>query len=158
VVETAFTLQSSLFPCINAAAALLFIIGLIWHAFKSLGKNRQSQNRNLSKAGNQNNALARISPKYQFILSAILSLAAAIATAHTANALEWATEGISSQGVVIHGGKTLQILQWLAFCFLVLFSAVLSLGDGRNTEGGGGVDRPQNMSRPFMPPPPPMTP
>ena len=51
-----------------------------------------------------------------------LVFAAALATSQSAGALEYASEGMNHASVLIHAGTTLQVLQWVAFGFEVLFA------------------------------------
>lgn len=66
--------------------------------------------------------------------STALAFAAALATSQAAGALQYA----STAAVLIHEGRTLQVLQWVGFGFQVLFVAavpVLMRARGGEAEG-----------------------
>lgn len=54
--------------------------------------------------------------------STALVFAAALATSQAAGALEYASKGMNHASVLIKAGTTLQVLQWIAFGFEVLFA------------------------------------
>jgi hypothetical protein len=54
--------------------------------------------------------------------SAALVFAAALATSESAGALEFATADMQHASVLIHAGRTLQVLQWIVFGFEALFA------------------------------------
>jgi len=57
--------------------------------------------------------------------STALVFAAALATGQAAGALEYASKGMSHASVLIKAGTTMQVLQWVAFGFEVLFAGAV---------------------------------
>lgn len=128
LLSAAVTLQSQIFIPLLAGAGLLFLAGLILLA---LLKRRPDSPRA---------ELLRACATGTLCLSTALSFTAALSTSQTAGALQYSSLLSGATGdaqVLVRPGMALQVLQWLAFGFSLLFATSVPwlLRGGR---GGGG--------------------
>ena len=118
LVATALSLQGQFFISILAGSAFLFIAGT---AALFLYK------RDIAKHGldvippRKRGAILRRVTYGSLYLSVGLVFAAAMATTETADALQFASRATLSSAILMHAGRTLQVLQWMAFGFSTLF-------------------------------------
>lgn len=128
LLSAALTLQSQIFIPLLAGAGLLFLAGLVLLAL--LKRSPDSPRAELLRA----------CATGTLCLSTALSFTAALSTSQTAGALQYSSRLSGAAGdaqVVTRPGMALQVLQWLAFGFSLLFSTSVPwlLRGGR---GGGG--------------------
>ncbi|KAK4040842.1 Ca2+ regulator and membrane fusion protein Fig1-domain-containing protein [Parachaetomium inaequale] len=117
LITTALDLQSRTFISVLAGAAVLFVLGA---AALFLFK-RDVRSANSWEHPRRSTVIRRVTYGLLFGSTALV-FAAALATSQSAGALEYASEGMSHASVLIHAGTTLQVLQWIAFGFEVLFA------------------------------------
>lgn len=135
LVSAALTLQSRIFVPLLAGAGFLFLAGL---AALVLVKRR------IAKTGGA--GPLRAATLACLCLSAALAFTACLATSGAAGALEFSTllgvVGEAAPRTVVRPGVALQVLQWLAFGFTVVFVGgvpwMLKGGGGGGAGGGGG--------------------
>ncbi|KAH6850645.1 Ca2+ regulator and membrane fusion protein Fig1-domain-containing protein [Chaetomium sp. MPI-CAGE-AT-0009] len=133
LVSTALDLQSRTFISVLAAAALLYVLGVV--ALVLLKRDVSSPS---SWEHPRRSAIIRRMTYGMLFGSTGLVFAAALATSQSAGALEYASEGMSHASVLIKSGTTLQVLQWTTFGFEVLFAlAVPFLVRSKAPEGEG---------------------
>lgn len=120
LISTALDLQSSTFTPVLAAAGVLFVLSLA--ALFVLKRDVQSPS---SWERPRRSALVRRVTYGLLFGSTALVFAAALATSQAAGALEYASKGMSHASVLIKAGTTMQVLQWVAFGFEVLFAGAV---------------------------------
>jgi len=121
LVTAAITLQSQVYAAILAAASFFFLLGLV---FLLLHK-RDVKNPNADKP--RRSAILKRGTFGLLALSTGLIFTAALATTETAGALRHSTESIKNAPVLMKEGVTLQVLQWMAFGFSMLFTIAAPL-------------------------------
>ncbi|KAL1856293.1 hypothetical protein VTK73DRAFT_8405 [Phialemonium thermophilum] len=120
LLQTARTLQSKVFVPLLAGAGVFFLVGLL-----SLPLLRRIT-RHPEKA-------QRVGGKFRLVtqaclaLSAVLAFTASLATSQAAGALQFSTL-VSAPGthIAARPGVALQVMQWLAFAFTLVFAAAVS--------------------------------
>jgi hypothetical protein len=117
LITTALDLQSRTFISVLAGAAVLFVLG----AAALFLLKRDVRSANSWEHPRRSTVIRRVTYGLLFGSTALV-FAAALATSQSAGALEYASEGMSHASVLIHAGTTLQVLQWVAFVFEVLFA------------------------------------
>jgi hypothetical protein len=117
LITTALDLQSRTFISVLAGAAVLFVLG----AAALFLLKRDVRSANSWEHPRRSTVIRRVTYGLLFGSTALV-FAAALATSQSAGALEYASEGMSHASVLIHAGTTLQVLQWVAFGFEVLFA------------------------------------
>ncbi|KAG7289140.1 hypothetical protein NEMBOFW57_005503 [Staphylotrichum longicolle] len=122
LISTALDLQSSTFTPVLAAAGVLFVLSLA--ALFVLKRDVQSPS---AWERPRRSALVRRVTYGLLFGSSALVFAAALATSQAAGALEYASKGMSHASVLIKAGTTMQVLQWVAFGFEVLFAGAVPL-------------------------------
>lgn len=130
LVATALDLQSQIFISILAGAAFLFVVGLV---FLFLHK-RDVAKPNPEKP--KRSAIFRRGTYGLLCLSTALVFAASLATTSTAGALDFASRATDDTNILMHAGRTLQVLQWMAFGFSTLFVIAVPMLVGRRKIGG----------------------
>ncbi|KAK3942555.1 Ca2+ regulator and membrane fusion protein Fig1-domain-containing protein [Diplogelasinospora grovesii] len=116
LVATALDLQSQIFISILAGAAVLFFLGLIFLALLK----RDIVNPNPDKP--RHSAIIKKGTFGLLYLSTALAFTAALATSETAGALQYSSTASSNSTILIKPGISLQVLQWMAFGFSLLFT------------------------------------
>jgi hypothetical protein len=117
LITTALDLQSRTFISVLAGAAVLFVLG----AAALFLLKRDVRSANSWEHPRRSTVIRRVTYGLLFGSTALVFVAA-LATSQSAGALEYASEGMSHASVLIHAGTTLQVLQWVAFGFEVLFA------------------------------------
>ena len=121
LVSVAIDLQSQVYVTILAAAAFFFLIGLVFLFLHQ----RDVKNPNADKP--RRSAILKRGTFGLLALSTGLIFTAALATTETAGALKHSTESIKNAPVLMKEGITLQVLQWMAFGFSMLFTLAAPL-------------------------------
>jgi uncharacterized BrkB/YihY/UPF0761 family membrane protein len=116
LVSTAIDLQSRIFISVLAGAAVLFVFGIT-----ALVLHKRDVSKGWDEHPRRSTIIRRITYGMLFG-SAALAFAAGLATSESAGALEYTTSGMAHATVLIHAGRTLQVLQWVAFGFQMLFA------------------------------------
>ncbi|KAK3902449.1 Ca2+ regulator and membrane fusion protein Fig1-domain-containing protein [Staphylotrichum tortipilum] len=142
LLTTALDLQSRIFISVLAGGGVLFLLGL--PALFLLHRDARSPAR-FDKP--RRSVIIRRATYGLLAGSAALAFAAALATTQAASALEYAAAGVTSgKGeVVIKAGRTLQVMQWLAFGFEVVFVGAMPWvvgGRGGEEEGQPWKEQP----------------
>lgn len=137
LLSGALILQSQIFIPILAGSGLLFLAGLI--ILVLLKRDIDNPNPDKPRRGD----MLRLGTMGCLCLSTALSFTASLSTSETAGALQYSTllSGVGGEGAtVIKPGMALQVLQWLAFGFTLLFTMTMPwlLRGGR---GGGGGEK-----------------
>ncbi|KAI0973454.1 Ca2+ regulator and membrane fusion protein Fig1-domain-containing protein [Xylaria arbuscula] len=160
LLSVALTIQSSIFPCLMAAAGVFFLVGLVALMLLKRSFKKPNPRKPLRPK------LFRTATMLFGGTATALAIASAVATTETANALGFAasTSAIGNDTISLSPGIALQVLQWLAVAFSVLFQ--LSLTQMFKVEGRinavGTLPMPGSMGPPGPPggfdmgPPPPM--
>ncbi|AEO62966.1 uncharacterized protein THITE_112700 [Thermothielavioides terrestris NRRL 8126] len=125
LVSTALDLQSRIFISVLAGAAVLFVLGVAALFFLRRDVRSTAASWEGQPLHPRRSATIRRATYGLLCGSAALAFAAGLATTQAAGALEYATAGMSHATVLIHAGKTMQVLQWIAFGFEVLFVAAV---------------------------------
>ncbi|SPQ21537.1 2c93d951-955f-4189-a3d4-5a905f984bd7 [Thermothielavioides terrestris] len=125
LVSTALDLQSRIFISVLAGAAVLFVLGLAALFFLRRDVRSTAASWEGQPLHPRRSAAIRRATYGLLCGSAALAFAAGLATTQAAGALEYATAGMSHATVLIHAGRTVQVLQWIAFGFEVLFVAAV---------------------------------
>ncbi|KAK4114638.1 hypothetical protein N656DRAFT_766822 [Canariomyces notabilis] len=121
LINTALNLQSQSFMSVLAMSGLLFLIGvgsLLVYKFDVKKGSFDHPRRS---------AIIRRVTYGSLFLSTGLVFAAALATDQSADALEFASAGMKNASVLIKSGTTLQVLQWMAFGFSLLFTLLVPI-------------------------------
>ncbi|KAK0720112.1 Ca2+ regulator and membrane fusion protein Fig1-domain-containing protein [Lasiosphaeris hirsuta] len=121
LITTALDLQSQIFISILAGAAFLFAVGII---FLFLFK-RDASKPNAAKP--LRSAIFRRGTYGLLYLSTALVFTTALATTETAGALQYASNATRNAPILMHAGRTLQVLQWMAFGFSTLFTLAVPI-------------------------------
>ncbi|KAK3328250.1 Ca2+ regulator and membrane fusion protein Fig1-domain-containing protein [Cercophora scortea] len=121
LVSTALDLQKQVFVSILAGAGLLFVVGLV---FLFLLK-RDIANPQPDKP--RRSAIIRRGTFGMLFLSSALVFTAALATTETAGALQYSSSATKDAPILLEAGITLQVLQWMAFGFSLLFTLAVPL-------------------------------
>lgn len=121
LISVALDLQGQVYVTILAAAAFFFLLGLV---FLLLHK-RDVKNLNPDKP--RRSAIIKRATFGLLALSTGLIFTAALATTETAGALKHSSESIKNSPVLMKEGITLQVLQWMAFGFSMLFTLAAPL-------------------------------
>ncbi|KAK4239395.1 Ca2+ regulator and membrane fusion protein Fig1-domain-containing protein [Achaetomium macrosporum] len=116
LVSTAIDLQSRIFISVLAGAAVLFLLGIA-----ALVLYKRDVSTGWDEHPRRSAIIRRVTYGMLFG-SAGLAFAAALATSESAGALEYTTSDTAHATVLIHAGRTLQVLQWVAFGFETLFA------------------------------------
>jgi hypothetical protein len=119
ILSAALILQSQIFIPILAGAGVLFLAGMILLAL--LKRNIKNPNPDKPRRGE----MLRLGTMGSLCLSTALSFTASLSTSETAGALQYSSllSGVSGDAqVLIKPGMALQVLQWLAFGFTLLFT------------------------------------
>ncbi|KAF4949467.1 hypothetical protein FGADI_8883 [Fusarium gaditjirri] len=157
-LETALSLQRSIFFCLQAFAGVLFTISIILFVTRiciQISKRRAQSWRLIEQGW----------PEKALVASVAISVISAASTTQTGNALQFATEKLGAVSLHIKVGGTLQVLEWLAFAFSMTFYVVIvkRVARGRS-EGLPGGEKltsfpmpppPRGLQPPPPPPPPP---
>jgi hypothetical protein len=137
LLSAALVLQSQIFIPILAGSGLLFLAGLVLLVL--LKRNITNPNPDKPRTGE----LLRLGTMGSLCLSTALSFTASLSTSETAGALQYSAllsaGGAGDSQVLIKPGMALQVLQWLAFGFTLLFTMSVPwlLRGGRGGGGGG---------------------
>ncbi len=116
LVTTALDLQKQIFISVLAGATFLFFLGVVC----LLLYKRFTSKPNPDKP--RRTAIVRRLTYGFLYLSVGLVFAAALATTSTADALQYASRATTNAPILMHAGRTLQVLQWMAFGFSMLFT------------------------------------
>ncbi|KAK1760383.1 Ca2+ regulator and membrane fusion protein Fig1-domain-containing protein [Echria macrotheca] len=135
LVSTALDLQSQIFISILAGSTFAFFVGLIFLFLykRDLAKPNPSKPRR--------SALFRRATYGLIYLSVGLVFAAALATTETADALQFASRATDTPKILMHAGRTLQVLQWMAFGFSTLFALTVPVLVKPRAVGGVGFPK-----------------
>lgn len=165
MVSVALMIQSKILLGLIAGAGVLFAISLVFFGLLKRHFNvRTGDNTIASKRRH----LLRKAAFSTMWLSIAFSLVSAMSINQTTNALDYVTQADSST-VRITTGKTLNVLQWLAFSFSVLFAIgmvniirreggmIVSTGSTKSGYLGNLLDT-HGVPLPPPPPPPPLLP
>lgn len=173
LLEIGITLQSKIVLCLIVAASIFYALGTF--CLLVLKRSFTAEVEEGRKAVNLREKLRSACLKLLW-LSAALTLASALSVNQVTSALEYITRTESASEIQITGGKTLNILQWLAFASTSLFvtgvsciftreGGILSANGSKeaNTYGNypPSLDMPPpppNQGMPPLPPPPPPPP
>ncbi|KAI1307180.1 Ca2+ regulator and membrane fusion protein Fig1-domain-containing protein [Xylaria venustula] len=159
LLSVALTIQSSIFPCLMAAAGVFFVVGLVALMLMKRSFKKPNPRKPLRPK------LFRTATMLFGGTGTALAIASAVATTETANALGFAasSSAIGNGTISLSPGIALQVLQWLAVAFSVLFQ--LSITQMFKVEGRvnavGSLPMPGSMGPPgpsggFDTGPPPM--
>lgn len=116
LVATALQIEDKIFGWTLVAAGMMFLIGLV---FMFIHK-RHNAKPELGKSFFR--TIARRGTYCSLLFSTGLIFASALATLEAATALEAASRATSSAAILMHAGRTIQVLQWMAFGFSMLFN------------------------------------
>jgi len=120
LVATARELQKHIFNSVLAVGGFLFLVGLV---FLFLLRRDVSKGPNPEKAGRSK---VYHHGTYIFLyFGTTLILTAALATTQMAGALQFASEATDSVTILMEAGTAIQVLQWMAFGFAAMFSALV---------------------------------
>lgn len=117
LITTALNLQSESFMSVLATAAVLFVLGVVAELVYKLDVRRANWLDHPRRS-----AIIRRATYGSLFLATGLLFAAALATDQAADALEFASAGMKNASVLIKSGTTLQVLQWMAFGFSLVFT------------------------------------
>lgn len=118
LVATALSMQGQIFISILAGSAFLFVAGVA--ALFLYKRDVNKYGLDVLPPRKRGTILRRITYGALY-LSVGLVFAASLATTETADALQFASRATASSVVLMHAGRTLQVLQWMAFGFSTLF-------------------------------------
>ena len=121
LVATALELQKQIFISILAGASFLFMVGVVFLFL--LKRNNAKPNPDKPRR----NAIIRRGTYGLLYLSTALVFATALSTTETAGALQFASRATSSSSILMHAGRTIQVLQWMAFGFSTLFTMTVPI-------------------------------
>ncbi|KAI1423119.1 Ca2+ regulator and membrane fusion protein Fig1-domain-containing protein [Xylaria sp. FL1777] len=149
LISVSLTIQSKIFPCLVAAAGVLFFVGVVALSLLKRSFKKPNPKKPLRPK------LFRTATMLVGGTAIALAIASAVATTQTANALDFATSSpeIGNGTIGVSSGIALQVLQWFVVGFSVLFQ--LSLASMFKVEGNvnavGALPFPGSMGRPGPP-------
>ncbi|KAK3325927.1 Ca2+ regulator and membrane fusion protein Fig1-domain-containing protein [Apodospora peruviana] len=121
LVSTAVDLQTQVYVSVLAAAAFFFVIGLVFLLLHKLDIKKGNSDKP------RRSAIIKRGTFGMLMLSTGLVFTAALATTETAGVLKHSTEAIKNTPVLMKEGITLQVMQWMAFGFSMLFTLAAPL-------------------------------
>ncbi|KAJ4288229.1 hypothetical protein N0V88_007418 [Collariella sp. IMI 366227] len=137
IVTTAVELQGHTFISVLAAAAILFLLGVV----ALILYKRDVKSHGGASWERRRGRIVRRATYSLLCGSTALVFAAALATTQSAASLEFAGQGMKQASVFIKSGTTLQVLQWMIFGFQVAFAGLVPLlVREKKSAGGGGVE------------------
>lgn len=156
LIELAHTLQTSYLLGILAVAGNFFAISLIFLALLKRDFHMTAKN----NASYQRRERLRQATMVTLWVSVAFVLAAAVSIEQTLNALVFVSPvNLATTGIKITAGKGLDVLQWLAFGFSVVFAFGVSLmfrKEGGTIQSAGLADTSAPSLAAAPPPPPPV--
>jgi hypothetical protein len=138
VIESALTLQSKVFICLFVGAGVFFVNAVV--LLVVLKRDLKSKN-----GGNgRRSTVTKVAMITMLSISIALALASAVATTEATGTLQFASTIYADSSVLVDPGLPLQVLQWLAFAFSVLF-AIGVLATLKSQGGMAGMAADINM-------------
>ncbi|KAK0652438.1 Ca2+ regulator and membrane fusion protein Fig1-domain-containing protein [Cercophora newfieldiana] len=121
LVATAIQIEDKIFGWTLVAAGITFFVGLVCLFIHKRHNAKPETSKPFFRA------IARRGTYGSLCLSTGLIFASALATLEAATALEAASRATSSAAILMHAGRTIQVLQWMAFGFSLLFNLAVPI-------------------------------
>ncbi|KAF2679530.1 hypothetical protein K458DRAFT_408135 [Lentithecium fluviatile CBS 122367] len=162
MLDLALVIQTKIFICLFVVAGLLYTLGVL-----SLFVLKRSFTAQQDERITRRRYTIRGASLALLWISTAFTLASALSVNQMTSALDYITDVNSTSRFRITGRKTLNVLQWLAFAFTLLFVLGVSsiftrkgntLGSSGSSTKTGDTNRGSVPLPPLPPPPPPFAP